>query len=342
MIRPQQPVSVDRPISNRQDSEWSSPPPIDKRRSDMNRCQTESMSFPAAPPPTKERSFMDWSSEGPPRERSVQPIQTAHVVEPQRTELEGEQAVRHRLNERSTTTSVQVHTDQVGPRYVDRETNTSVVNIRSVDDEEAIVDTIHTHGIGIQMPSVSSGLSSSTMDEGEFTTEPCLPTRIPQLDGPLLVRTKRKQPVTILRKQPLISGGDYPSGSESDSHDFRSHKDRRYPGRKGYHQGRGGKPSDKPDREYPYKGGEEDPLEEDDGGPPYRGGPPNDGGPLMEEDPLMVEDPLTEEDPLMMEGPPMVEDPLMMEDPWEMKDHQEDLEDKDHQDLLDHLDQYIQ
>ena len=253
-IRPQQPVSIERPIPNRQDDEWSSPPPIDERRSDMNRCQTESTSFPAAPPPTEERVFTDWSSEGPPRERSVQPIQTAQVVEPQRTEpdigeLEGEQAIRHRLNEMLTTTSVQVHTDQVGPRYVDRETNTSVVNIRSVDDEEAIVDTIHTHGIGIQMPSISSGLSSSTMDEREFTTEPCLPIRIPQLDGPLSVHTKRKQLVTIIRKQPLISGGDYPSGSESDSHDFRSHKDRRYPGRKGYHQGRGGKPSDKPNRE---------------------------------------------------------------------------------------------
>ena len=133
MIRPQQPVSVGRPISNRQDEEWSSPPPIDKRRNDMNRCQTESTSFPAVPPPTEERVFTDWSSKGPPRERSIQPIQTAPVVEPQRTEPNigelGEQAIRHRLNEISTTTSVQVHTDQVGPRYVDRETNTSVVNI---------------------------------------------------------------------------------------------------------------------------------------------------------------------------------------------------------------------
>ena len=70
-IRPQQPVSIERPITNRQDDEWSSPPPIDERRSDMDRCQTESMSFPAAPPPTEERVFTDWSSEGPPRERSA-------------------------------------------------------------------------------------------------------------------------------------------------------------------------------------------------------------------------------------------------------------------------------
>ena len=214
---------------------------------------------------------------------------------------------------------------------------------------EAIVDTIHTCGIGIQMPSISSGLSSSTIDEREFTTEPCLPIRIPQLDGPLSVHTKGKQLVTTIRKQPLISGGDYPSGSESDSHDFRSLKDRRYPGRKGYHQGRGGKPSDKPNREYPNGGGPPDkggpPYRggpPDGGGPPYRGGPPDGGGPPYRGGPSDGGGPPYGGGPLMMEGPPMVKDPLMMEDPQEMEDHQGDLEDRDHQDLLDHLDQYIQ
>ena len=110
--------------------------------------------------------------------------------------------------------------------------------------------------------------------------EPCLPIRIPQLDGPLSVHMKREQPVSVIRKQPIISGGDYPSGSESDSHDFRPHKDRRYPGRKGYHQGRGGKPSDKQDRKYPKRGGPPDNGgPPDDGGPPNGGGPPDDGGP---------------------------------------------------------------
>ena len=133
-VRPQQPVSIERPITNRLDDEWSSPPPIDERRSDMDRHQTESMSFPAAPPPTEGRVFTDWSSEGPPRERSAQPIRTAQVAESRRTEpdigeLDGEQAIRHRLNEMSTTLSVQVHTDQVGSRGIDRETNTSAVDI---------------------------------------------------------------------------------------------------------------------------------------------------------------------------------------------------------------------
>ena len=33
----------------------------------------------------------------------------------------------------STTPSVQVHTDQVGPRGIDRETNTSAVDIQTVE-----------------------------------------------------------------------------------------------------------------------------------------------------------------------------------------------------------------
>ena len=121
----------------------------------------------------------------------------------------------------STTLSVQVRTDQVGPRLVDRETNTSVVDIRPIE-EEARTDLIYTHSIGIQMPSASSGLSSSTMNEREFIAEPHLPIRIPQLDGPSLVCVKRKPPVPMIRTQTMISGGDYPSGSESDSHDHRS------------------------------------------------------------------------------------------------------------------------
>ena len=170
-----------------------------------------------------------------PQEKGVHNLfELPKLQEPQRTEpdigeLDGEQAIRYRLNEMLTTPSVQVHADQVGPRGIDRETNTSAVDIQTVDDEEARVYMIHTHGIGLQMPSISIGLSSSTMDEREFTMEPCLPIRIPQLDGPSSVHIKRKQPITVIRKQPLTSGGDYPSGSESDSHDFRSHKEWKIP-----------------------------------------------------------------------------------------------------------------
>ena len=83
-------------------------------------------------------------------------------------------------------------------------------------------DLIYAHSIGIQVPSASSELSSSTMNEREFEAEPHLPIRLPQLDGPTSVCVKRKQFVPMLRKQTMIPGGDYPSGSESDSHDNRS------------------------------------------------------------------------------------------------------------------------
>ena len=96
------------------------------------------------------------------------------------------------------------------------------------------------------------------MNEREFITEPHLPIRIPQSDGPSSVRVKRKPPVLMIRQQTMVSGGDYPSGSESDSHDHRSQRDRRYPRRKGYHQGRGGKPTDKQSKEYPSRGGPPD------------------------------------------------------------------------------------
>ena len=147
-------------------------------------------------------------------------------MEPQRTEpnireTEGEQVIRHRLSEVLTTPSVQVQTDQVGPRLVDGETKYLCRGYQPIE-EEARDDLIHTHSIGIQMPSASSGLSLSTMDEREFIMDPHLHIRIPQLDGPLLVHARRKQPIPMIRKQTMISGGDYPSGSESDSHDFRS------------------------------------------------------------------------------------------------------------------------
>ena len=121
----------------------------------------------------------------------------------------------------STTPSVQVCMDQVGLRHVDRETNTSVMDIRPIG-EEVRTDLIYTHSIGMQMPSVSSALSSSTMTEREFIAEHRVPIRISQLDGPSLVHVIRKPPVPLMRTHTMVSGGDYPSGSESDSHSYRT------------------------------------------------------------------------------------------------------------------------
>ena len=202
-VRPKKPASTDRPMLVRQEDEWSLPPTVE-RGDDAERHQTVLTSSLAAPPPTEERLFTDWSSEGSPRDRNNQCIQSARSTEPRRIEEairepEEEQTIRHVLSEVSTTPSVQVQTDQVGTRLVDREINTSVVDIRPTE-EEVRADLIHAHSIGIQVPSASSELSSSTMNEREFMTEPHLPIRIPKLDGPTSVCVKRKQPIPMLRK----------------------------------------------------------------------------------------------------------------------------------------------
>ena len=66
--RSQQQASTDRPQPTRQEDEWSSPTNVE-RRDNTERCQTTQASPPAAPPPTEERLFTDWSSEDSPREK---------------------------------------------------------------------------------------------------------------------------------------------------------------------------------------------------------------------------------------------------------------------------------
>ena len=107
--RPQQPTSTGRPAPIRQEDEWSIPPPVERRDVVMN-CQIASTSSLAAPPPTEERLFTDWSSEGSPRDRNNQCIQSARSVEPRTEpvtrEPEMEQAIRHVLSDVSTTPSI--------------------------------------------------------------------------------------------------------------------------------------------------------------------------------------------------------------------------------------------
>ena len=84
-VRPQQPTSTDRTTLVRQEDEWSIPPTVE-RGDDAERCQDVSTSSPATHPPTEERLFTDWSSEGSPRDRNSQCIQSAKSIEPRRTE----------------------------------------------------------------------------------------------------------------------------------------------------------------------------------------------------------------------------------------------------------------
>ena len=232
--RPQQQVSTDRPQPARQEDEWSIPPNIE-RRDDAERCQIAQTSPPAAPPPTEERLFTDWSSEGSPRERTSQQVQSARSVESRRTEQitrePGDDEIRrHTLSDVSTTPSAQVQMAPISVRLIDQETNTSQVDIGSYR-EEVRTDIIHAHSKGIQVPSSSSEFSSHDMDIEEPLRRPRLPSMMPQLDGPASVHAKRKQPIPKIRKGTTLSGGGYPDESDSDSHGNRSSEDGRYPGR---------------------------------------------------------------------------------------------------------------
>ena len=192
--RIQQQAPTDRPQLSRQEDEWSLPPNVE-RRDDIERQQTTQMSPPAVPPPAVERLFTDWSSEGSPRERESQWIQSARSVESRRTINHTEQSVRepgddevlrYVLSDVTTTPSAQIEMSQVGARFIDRETNTSEVEIRP-PREEVRTDIIHAHSKGIQVPSSSSEFSSHNMNIEESMVRPHIPIIMPQLDGPASV-----------------------------------------------------------------------------------------------------------------------------------------------------------
>ena len=209
---------------------------------------------------------------------------------------EDNEVLRYVLSEVTTTPRTQIQISQVGARFIDRETNTSEVEMRPLR-EEVRIDIDHAHSRGIQVPSSHSELSShdTNIVEGS-SARPCIPNIMPQLDGPLSVHARRR-PIPEVRRKASMSRGGHPDESDSDFPDNRSCDRQRHSGRRRHYQDRGGRPPDREnnqDRGYPRRG-----RPPDDRGPPDDGGPPNDG------------------------------------DPQEMEDCQDDLEDKDHQALLD-------
>ena len=196
-MRPQQQALTDRPQPARQEDEWSLPPTVE-RRDDAERWQTTQLSPPAALPLTEERLFTNWSSEGSPRERVNQQIQLASRLKSRRTTNQMEQTVRepgdnevlrYVLSDVTTTPSAQIQISQVGARFIDCKTNTSEVEVRP-PREEARTDMIHAHSQGIQVSSSSSEFSSHNRNIEESMVRPCIPTMMPQLDGPASVRVK--------------------------------------------------------------------------------------------------------------------------------------------------------
>ena len=155
---------------------------------------------PAAPPPTEERLFTNWSSEDSPRERASQQLQSARSIESRRTISQMEQIeresrdieeLRHVPGSMMTVPSTQEQTNQVGARLIDRETNTTDVEIRLPRDEVRM-DIIQTHNQGIQVPSSSGGLSSHSMYMEESIVRSNMPNIMPQLDGPTSVCVQKK------------------------------------------------------------------------------------------------------------------------------------------------------
>ena len=132
------------------------------------------VSSPAVPPSMEERLFTDWSSEGSLRGRGTPQIQSAISVASRRNINQEEQTVRAPedgkvISTVMTTSSARVQIDQVGVKLVDRETNTSVVDIRPLR-EEVRTDIIHACSKGIQVPSSESEISS----QDAFTEESVL------------------------------------------------------------------------------------------------------------------------------------------------------------------------
>ena len=141
-----------------------------------------------------------------------------------------------------TVPSTQEQTNQVGARFIDCKTNTTDIEIR-LSRDEVRMDIIQTYNQGIQVPSSSGGLSSHSMSMEESIVRSNMPNIMLQLDGPTSVHVQRRQPLPISRRT-TIPGDGYPDDSDSDFHNNRFREDRRYPGRRRYHQERGGRPPD--------------------------------------------------------------------------------------------------
>ena len=137
--------------------------------------------------------------------------------------------VRHVPESVMTSSSTREQMNQVGTRVSDREPNTAVVEIRLTRDEEII----HAHNQGVQVPLPDGGTSSHSTHMEESIERTVMPNIMPQLDGPASVCIQRRQPLPTTRKT-TIPGNGFPDDSNSDSCDYRSRDNRRYPGRR-YH-----------------------------------------------------------------------------------------------------------
>ena len=233
-----QQVQTERTQQDRQEEEWSMPTKVERRENDIGRHGSPRAPSPPAPPPTEDRLFMDWSSIDSPRERTSQSTvsarnmelninQTNNQTDQLRPELAGIEAMGNTLGDVMTFPSDCQQPSQMGARLIDRETNTSEVEVRT-QREETRIDNLSSNNRDTQMPTSHSGLSSYDIEiTGGSPIRTHTTDMIPQLDGPTSVHTRRRisenariEQETIQRTTVIPRGG-YPDEIDSDSHDNR-------------------------------------------------------------------------------------------------------------------------
>ena len=201
-------VQTGRTQQDRQEEEWSIPTNVERRENDTERHES-SRAPPPAPPPTEDRLFTDWSSIDSPRERTSQHNVSARNTEPNinqtdnqtdqpRSELARIEAMGNTLSDVMTFPSACQQPSQVGTRLIDRETNTSDVEVRTQREEIRIGnlssnEVIISNDRDTQMPTSHSGLSSyDTEITGGSHIRTHTMEMIPQLDGPTSVHSRRR------------------------------------------------------------------------------------------------------------------------------------------------------
>ena len=204
-----QQVQPGRTQQDRQEEEWSTPTNVERREVDTERHESPRVPPPPAPLPTEDRLFTDWSSIDSPRERMSQCNVSARESElninqpDNQTDQPGTEPARievmgNTLGNVETFPSTYQQPSQVGTRLMDRETNTSEVEVRT-QREETRIDNVSSNGVLIsndrdtQMPTSHSGLSSHDAEiPGGSHKRTHTTDIIPQLDGPTSVCTRRK------------------------------------------------------------------------------------------------------------------------------------------------------
>ena len=198
-----QQTPTDRPQPDRQGEDWSLPTNIERRENGTERLETPQTLPSNVSPPTEDRLFTDWSSNDSPRTRETQCNLSGRSVDPNtiptvsQTEQPEVDPMRNEVMENilsdvMTVPSTHQQLSQVDTRFVDRETNTSEIELR-FQREETRINILSDHSRDIQMPTSHSGISSHEIDVIGGSPVRLCATDIPQLDGTTSVHRRPEQ-----------------------------------------------------------------------------------------------------------------------------------------------------